>query len=118
MRKRYFHLICSGMKLNVDGLERVAGFFHAFAGTARLALLQELKAGPRTVGDLVALLPTTQANVSKHLGILYSAGLVSRKKSGTSVIYEVCETTVADLCRIACDKINRSARQRKIYFGD
>ncbi|WP_338687003.1 metalloregulator ArsR/SmtB family transcription factor [Haloferula helveola] len=97
-------------------LERVATFFRAFSEPTRLALLQELKSGPCSVGELVALLPTTQANVSKQLKILHDAGLIERRKEGTSVIYSVAEPVVMELCRIACDKLNREARPKKLQF--
>ncbi len=104
------------MKLEFSDLERVAGFFRAFAEPTRLALLQELKAGERTVGELVDALPTTQANISKQLRVLHDAGLVDRRKDGTRVIYSVDEPAVMELCRIACDKLNREARPRKLRF--
>ena len=104
------------MKLDLSDLNRVASFFRSFAEPTRLALLQELKQGPRTVGELVDTLPTTQANVSKQLKILYDAGLLSREKQGTSVSYTICEPIVLDLCRIACEKLNREAKPKKLKF--
>jgi DNA-binding transcriptional ArsR family regulator len=105
-----------GMKLDFSELSRVATFFRAFAEPTRLALLQELKEGEHTVGELVEALPTTQANVSKQLRTLFEAGLVDRRKDGTRVIYSVCEPAVLDLCAIACDKLNRDARPKKLHF--
>jgi DNA-binding transcriptional ArsR family regulator len=105
------------MKLEPNDLERVANLFRVFAEATRLALLQELKEGPKSVGELVDTLPTTQANVSKQLKMLHDAGLVARTKQGTSVIYEISEPMVFELCKIACDKLNRpAAKPRKLAF--
>ncbi|MBB5353637.1 DNA-binding transcriptional ArsR family regulator [Haloferula luteola] len=104
------------MKLESAELERVATFFRAFSEPTRLSLLQEMKDGGRTVGELVDVLPTTQANVSKQLKILHEAGLIDRVKEGTSVRYSICEPVVLELCRIACDKLNRDALPRKLTF--
>lgn len=104
------------MKLDLSDLDRVASFFRAFSEPTRLALLQELKGGAMTVGELVAALPTTQANVSKQLKILHTAGLVDRRKDGTNVYYSICEPAVLDLCKIACDKLNRGPRPKKLSF--
>ncbi|WP_353566082.1 ArsR/SmtB family transcription factor [Haloferula sargassicola] len=104
------------MKLALTDLERVAGFFRAFSESTRLALLQELKDGPKSVGELVETLPTTQANISKQLKILHTAGLIDRRKEGTSVHYSICEPAAMELCRIACDKLNREAVARKLEF--
>ena len=104
------------MKLDLSDLDRVAAFFRAFSETTRLALLQELKGGARSVGELVDALHVTQANVSKQLRILHEAGLLSREKRGTSVVYEICEPLVLDLCKLACDKLNSEATKRKLSF--
>jgi DNA-binding transcriptional ArsR family regulator len=104
------------MKLELSDLDRVASFFRAFSETTRLALLQELKAGERSVGELVESLHVTQANVSKQLRILHEAGLLSRKKKGTSVVYAICEPLVLDLCKLACDKLNGEPKKRKLSF--
>ena len=105
------------MKLNLTDLDRVAALFRVFSEASRLALLQELKEGPKSVGELVDALPTTQANVSKQLKMLHDSGLVSRTKSGTSVIYEISEPMVFELCKLACDKLNRAAvKPKKLSF--
>lgn len=105
------------MKLDLSDLDRVASLFRVFAEATRLALLQELKDGPKSVGELVDALPTTQANVSKQLKMLHDSGLVTRTKQGTSVIYEICEPMVFELCKLACDKLNRpAAKPRKLSF--
>jgi DNA-binding transcriptional ArsR family regulator len=104
------------MKLLPSDLERVARLFRVFGEATRLALLQELKDGPKSVGELVDALPTTQANVSKQLKMLHDAGLVARTKQGTSVIYEICEPMVFELCKLACEKLNRPVKPKKLSF--
>lgn len=104
------------VKLDPSDLDRVASFFRAFAEPTRLALMQELKDGPKTVGELVDTIATTQANISKHLRILHDAGMVERRKDGTRAIYSICEPAVQEVCRIACDKLNREAKPRKLRF--
>ncbi len=105
------------MKLDLADLDRVANLFRVFSEATRLALLQELKDGPKSVSELVDALPTTQANVSKQLKTLYDSGLVTRTKQGTSVIYEICEPMAFELCKLACDKLNRPApKPRRLSF--
>lgn len=104
------------MKLEHAELERVAAFFRAFSEPTRLALLQELKQGALSVGELVDRLPTTQANISKQLKILHEAGLVRREKLGTHVLYSISEPAALDLCRIACNKLNQQPKARTLQF--
>jgi DNA-binding transcriptional ArsR family regulator len=98
-----------GMKLNTAELERVASLFRAFAEPTRLAILQELKAGERSVSEIVDSLHTSQANVSKQLKQLFDAGVVSRRKQGTQVIYGIADEMIFELCRMVCEKLNRDA---------
>ena len=95
------------MKLDTAQLERVANLFRAFAEPGRLAIVQELKSGEKSVSEIVDSLPTSQANVSKQLKLLYEAGVLRRRKDGTQVLYEIADPMVFDLCRLVCEKLNR-----------
>lgn len=99
----------SDHRLDAAQLERVAVLFKAFAEPTRLAILQELKNGPRSVGDVVSSIGTSQANVSKQLRILREARVVRQEKQGTSVLCSIADPVVFELCRLVCDKINRDA---------
>lgn len=92
-------------------LARLAELFRCFAEPTRLALLQELKAGPHSVGELVTATAGTQANVSKQLKMLHQAGLISRVREGSTVIYTIAEPFVFELCALACHKLNRDAQK-------
>lgn len=92
-------------------LGRLAELFRGLSEPTRLALLQELKAGPRSVGGLVTALAATQANVSKQLKHLHQAGLITRTRDGNSVIYAIDEPFVFEICALACNKLNRDAKK-------
>ncbi len=53
-----------------------AELLKAFSHPTRLAILQELLAGPKCVTDMEELLPARQANISQHLAVLRHASLV------------------------------------------
>lgn len=63
--------------------------FAAIADANRRHLLEELRRGPRTVGELASGLPVTRPAVSQHLRMLLDAGLVVARKEGTSRVYSV-----------------------------
>ncbi len=105
------------MKLDAIQLDRVANLFRAFSEASRLAIVQELKAGECSVSEIVDALPTSQANVSKQLKMLHDAGVVSRRKEGTQVLYQIADPMVFELCRLVCDKLNRDAMKKsKLRF--
>jgi DNA-binding transcriptional ArsR family regulator len=70
-------------------------------------ILHSLKTGPKSVGELVGRLGTTQANISKHLRIIHDAKILKREKRGTSVIYSIDDDFVFPLCELVCTKLNR-----------
>jgi DNA-binding transcriptional ArsR family regulator len=86
----------------------VARRFRTLGEPYRLRILQQLEAGEMTVGELVTQLNGNQPNVSKHLQILHDGGLVSRRRSGTSILYEIADPIVLQLCELVC----RSATQK------
>lgn len=94
-------------KLGEEALEKLAGVFKVLSDRGRLALLQELKEGQKTVGELVEITGQGQASVSKSLKMLKQAGLLERNKDGVRVYYRVEDKIVFDLCELVCGKLNR-----------
>lgn len=58
--------------------------FAALADPTRLALVAMLTEGEATVGDLAESFPLSQQAISKHLKVLESAGLISRRVAAQS----------------------------------
>jgi DNA-binding transcriptional ArsR family regulator len=86
-------------------LIQVAAYLQVLAEPMRLKILHVLRSGDRTVGQVVEALEGNQANVSKHLRILFDAGIVSRRTEGTSAIYGISDPAIFDLCDIVCDRL-------------
>jgi ArsR family transcriptional regulator len=55
----------------------------------RLRVIECLAEGQATPQELADELGLSQQNVSKHLQVLYRAGLVARRRDGTSVLYSL-----------------------------
>ena len=72
-----------------------------------LTLLDRLRDGEATVTELTQATGASQQNVSKHLGVLLSAGIVSRSKRGTSSLYAIADEGVYELCELVCGSIRR-----------
>jgi DNA-binding transcriptional ArsR family regulator len=98
--------------LDVTTLESVSRLFRVLAEPTRLDLLQHLKAGPITVSELIDATGQKQANVSKQLGILFTAGLVSRERDGNLVRYAIADPMVFDLCELVCGKLRADAERQ------
>ena len=61
--------------------------FMAISDAHRRRLLEELRRGPKTVGELATTLPVSRPAVSQHLKVLLDAGLVGVRAEGTRRIY-------------------------------
>jgi DNA-binding transcriptional ArsR family regulator len=83
-------------------VELVAQRFRVIGEPMRIKLLDRLREGSATVGELVDATDASQQNVSKHLGVLHQAGILSRTKEGTSVRYAIADETVFALCELVC----------------
>ena len=90
-----------------EALEKVASYFQALSEPTRLSLLNLLRSGERNVGELAQLTSFTPANVSRHLALLTSHGLVARESRGTSVYYRIADTSVYQLCDLVCGNLAR-----------
>src|SRR5213592_3491470 len=89
-------------RLSPAALELIAARFRVLAEPMRLALLNQLRSGEKTVSELVEETGAGQANVSKHLGILADAAMVGRRKNGLNVYYFIVDRTLFELCDLAC----------------
>jgi DNA-binding transcriptional ArsR family regulator len=88
-------------------VELIAQRFRVIGEPMRIRLLDHLRGGPATVGELRDALGTTQQNVSKHLGVLHEAGIVGREKRGNHALYSIADETVFDLCDQVCGGLRR-----------
>lgn len=68
-------------------IELIAQRFRLLSEPTRIKLLDVLREGPANVQQLTEATGSTQQNVSKHLGLLHRAGVLERRKRGTSVVY-------------------------------
>ena len=91
--------------LSPEVLALIAERFKALAEPARLQILRCLQDGEMSVNELVEATGLGQANVSKHLQLLYTHGFVSRRKEGLFVYYAVADKTVFKLCDIMCGRL-------------
>ncbi len=91
-----------------DEYRRHAELCKVLTDPKRLMLLDALRDGERSVGDLAVALGCTLPNASQHLGVLRGAGLVSGRRSGTTVLYALAEPDIL----LACDVVGRIVRRR------
>ena len=78
----------------------------------RLALLDALRSGDRSVGELAASIGATLANTSQHLAVMRAAGLVEGHRDGTTVRYRIAEPAITAACAIVHGIVERRLSRR------
>lgn len=84
-------------------LDRIAARFRVLSEPARLKILRRLLQSETSVGEIAEAAGLSQANTSKHLGVLLAARFVKRRARGNVVYYSVDDPTLPELCKVACD---------------
>jgi DNA-binding transcriptional ArsR family regulator len=92
-------------------VDLVAARFRVLGEPMRIRLLDRLRDGDATVGELQEAVGASQQNVSKHLGVLLNAGVVSRTKDGTSSRYAIADPGVFELCDLVCGGLRRQVAE-------
>ena len=107
---RYAALVAPSIPLTERARERMAARFRALGEPTRLNILERLFRSPASVGELLEHVGGTQANVSKHLGVLRSQGLVGRRKQGNRTVYSIADPSLERICSVVCAALGRDAR--------
>jgi ArsR family transcriptional regulator, virulence genes transcriptional regulator len=79
---------------------RAAAIAKALADPKRLCVVEELAAGERSVGDLSRCIGCQVPNMSQHLAVLRSAGVVESRREGSTVFYRLVDPTILEAYRI------------------
>ncbi len=71
--------------------------FKALADPTRREILEMLRAGPRSSGEIAEQFTTSWATISRHLSVLRDADLIIAEKNGQHVVYELNTTVFQDV---------------------
>jgi DNA-binding transcriptional ArsR family regulator len=93
-----------------DLVELIARRFRVLGEPMRIRLLDHLRNGEATVGELSEALGASQQNISKHLGLLTDVGILGRRKDGNHVCYRIADKGVFALCEEVCGSVQQQLR--------
>lgn len=92
-------------------LEEAASRFALLGDPSRLRVLRTLhETGELPVGELAGLCALTRTNLSQHLSRLAMAGMVARRRSGTTIYYRISDETVGELCDLVCKSLRNRGK--------
>lgn len=85
--------------------ESVARYFSVLGEPTRLRILHALCQEEKCVNEIIRGTGLAQANASRHLGLMYQAGMLSRRREGTQIFYKVADPMYVELCRTVSAQI-------------
>ena len=85
--------------------ESAAQLFALLATPMRLKIISAVCEKEKNVSELLALIDTTQPNMSQHLATLHRRGVLSRRREGAQIYYRLQSERVATLCRAVCTQV-------------
>ena len=92
-------------------IEEAARRFALLGDPSRLRILSTLNvSGELAVGELAPLSGLTRTNLSQHLSRLAAAGLVGRRREGTTIYYRVVDESLGELCDLVCASLRERGR--------
>jgi DNA-binding transcriptional ArsR family regulator len=80
--------------------QRYAAVGRALADPKRLCVLESLSAGELSVSDLSVKVGCQVPNMSQHLAVLRSAGLVQSRRDGSTIFYRLADVRVLEAYRL------------------
>ncbi|MFD3556313.1 metalloregulator ArsR/SmtB family transcription factor [Streptomyces goshikiensis] len=72
-----------------------AGVFRALADPTRRQILEDLRSGELAAGEIAARFSISAPSISRHLGVLKGAGLVTERREGNRILYSLVEDRLA-----------------------
>lgn len=102
-----------------EGVYRLkAELFKTLGHPARIRVLQLLRDGDRTVGELVAGVGLEPSHLSQQLAVLRRAGIVEARRHGSNVSYSVRDPRIFDLLTVAKDILTASLSGARDLLGE
>ena len=100
---------------NLELFKLKAELCKTFADPRRLMIINALRDGELSVGELVNRLDCPQAVVSRHLGVLRHRGIVTSRREGVNVYYQLTDPTIIEACDIVHEVLMQQvARNREL----
>jgi ArsR family transcriptional regulator len=77
----------------------------------RLAVIDFLKDGEQCVCDIAEYVGAKRSNVSRHLGVLLKAGVISQRKDGLKMIYALRTPCVLNFMKCVEGVLRENAKE-------
>lgn len=99
-------------------MEKLGKLFKAMADGTRRSILELLRAGDLSAGDIAERFSLTKPAISHHLSVLKEAGLAVERRDGQHIIYSLRDDSIVEamdgfLANLCSHKRERREAQKK-----
>ena len=95
----------------------LARVLKAVADPIRLAILDQVRDGERSVQQIAEGVGAERSNVSRHLAVLAAAGVLTSRKDGVKVFYGLRTPCILSLFTCVCNVIEADMREAQAAVG-
>lgn len=89
--------------------KNAAELFGVLSTPARLRIIGALCSGEKNVSQLLDLIGLSQPNMSRHLNVLYRAGVVGKRRCGAQIFYRNADVSVVRVCKAVCSLVDQES---------
>ena len=100
-------------KYNPELYRQKAELCKTFSDPTRLMIINELRSGEKSVGELVNVLQSPQAVISRHLAVLRHRGVVRARREGVSRFYSLTNPKILNACDLVHEILLEQAASNK-----
>jgi len=100
------------MKQNKTLFELQSDVCKTLASPKRLEIINALKEGEKTVGELVEILGVPKANVSQHLAVMRLKGILKSRREGVNIYYQIANPKVVQACALMREVLTEQMKER------
>ena len=106
------------MRYSNELIDRVSEIFKVLSEPMRLKILFALRDGEKSVSELIKLTGSQQANVSKHLGIMRKAGVLTCRRKSLNIFYSAKEKRFFTFCENVSEYLARRHAEDEGLFAE
>lgn len=100
--------------MNQSTFELQAEFCKTMGNTIRLHVVHILREHPKTVGKISQEIGLPQSSISRDLSCLRNMGVVTAKRNGTEMVYQITDKKIVEVCdlvrSVLVEQIQKSSR--------
>jgi len=100
------------MKQNRTLFELQSEVCKTLASPKRLEIINALKDGEKTVGELVDILGVPKANVSQHLAVMRHKGILNSRRDGVNIHYRIANPKVVQACGLMREVLTEQMQEK------